>query len=136
MQGREMMGWLTHLQHIRDKNVIFVGILDSRVDEYGRPLHELQIEGSKTGRELPGIVDEVITMAVMQGDEKTPPYRAFVCQTLNEWNYPAKDRSGKLELLEEPHLGKLLQKINGGGNEPKNTLDFNLAKNNNGGNNA
>ena len=72
----------------------------------------------------------------MQGDEKTPPYRAFVCQTLNEWNYPAKDRSGKLELLEEPHLGKLLKKINGDGNNPNNTLDFNLAKNDNGGNNA
>ena len=31
MQGREMMSWLTHLQHIRDKNVIFVGILDEKV---------------------------------------------------------------------------------------------------------
>ena len=59
MQGREMMGWLTHLQHIREKNVIFVGILDSRVDHFGRPIHKLQIEGSKTGRELPGIVVEL-----------------------------------------------------------------------------
>ena len=88
MQGREMMSWLTHLQHIRDKNVIFVGILDEKVDEYGRTMYELQIEGSKTGRELPGIVDEVITMAVMPSEEHGP-YRAFVCQTLNEWGYPA-----------------------------------------------
>ena len=43
-----MMSWLTHLQHIRDKNVIFVGILDSRVDDYGRTNYDLQIEGSKT----------------------------------------------------------------------------------------
>ena len=71
MQGREMMAWLTHLQHIRDKNVIFVGILDEKVDEYGRTMYELQIEGSKTGRELPGIVDEVITMAVMPSEEHT-----------------------------------------------------------------
>ena len=124
MQGREMMNWLTHLQHIRSKNVIFVGILDEKVDDYGRKLFELQIEGAKTGRELPGIVDEVITMAVMTGDEATGTYRAFVCQTLNEWGYPAKDRSGRLDVLEEPHLGKLLAKMSGGKNQSKKELTF------------
>ena len=127
MQGREMMGWLTHLQHIREKNVIFVGILDSRVDDFGRPIHDLQIEGSKTGRELPGIVDEVITMAVMPGDENHPPYRAFVCDALNEWNYPAKDRSGRLDSIEEPHLGKLLHKMSGKKSIDERPLNFNLA---------
>ena len=39
------------------------------------------------------------------------PYRAFVCQTLNPEKYPAKDRSGNLDLLEPPDLGKLLQKV-------------------------
>ena len=24
------------------------------------------------------------------------PYRAFVCQTINPWGFPAKDRSGRL----------------------------------------
>ena len=113
MHGREMMGWLTHLQHIRDKNVILVGILDSKIDDYGRTNYELQIEGSKTARELPGIVDEVITMTVMGGADNVKPYRAFVCQTLNEWGYPAKDRSGKLNVVEAPHLGKLINKLNG-----------------------
>jgi hypothetical protein len=77
MHGREMMSWLTHLQHIREKNVIFVGILDEITDDYGRKQYALQIEGSKTGRELPGIVDEVITMAILSGDHGQ--YRAFVC---------------------------------------------------------
>ena len=36
MHGREMMAWLTHIQHIREKNVIFVGILDEITDDYGR----------------------------------------------------------------------------------------------------
>ena len=111
MHGREMMSWLTHLQHIREKNVIFVGILDEITDDYGRKQYALQIEGSKTGRELPGIVDEMITMAIMTGDHGQ--YRAFVCQPLNEWGYPAKDRSGCLDTLEEPHLGKLMEKMNG-----------------------
>jgi len=124
MHGREMMGWLTHLQHIRSKNVIFVGILDERTDDYSRKIYELQIEGSKTARELPGIVDEVITMAVLTGDEATGPYRAFVCQTLNEWGYPAKDRSGRLEVLEEPHLGKLLSKMSGGVTQAERPLNF------------
>jgi|TARA_A100001391_G_scaffold65046_1_gene40677 hypothetical protein len=124
MHGREMMSWLTHLQHIRDKNVVFVGILDERIDEYSRTIYELQIEGSKTGRELPGIVDEVITMAIMTGDEKTGTYRSFVCQTLNEWGYPAKDRSGRLDTLEEPHLGKLLAKLSSDHSNHDKELDF------------
>lgn len=124
MHGREMMSWLTHLQHIRAKNVIFVGILDEHTDEYGRKQYDLQIEGSKTGRELPGIVDEVITMAVMPGDEGAGPYRAFVCQTLNQWGYPAKDRSGRLDILEEPHLGKLIAKMGSGAPQTSKTLTF------------
>ena len=114
MHGREMMAWLTHLQHIRDKNVIFVGILDEYTDDYGRKQYALQIEGSKTGKELPGIVDEVITMAVLGGDNGA--FRAFVCDALNQWGYPAKDRSGRLDTLEEPHLGKLIEKMGSGGN--------------------
>jgi hypothetical protein len=46
-QGREMMQWLTQLQHIREKNVVFVGILDEKTDDYGRQTYDLQIEGSK-----------------------------------------------------------------------------------------
>ena len=39
---------------------------------------------------------------------KDKPRRAFVCQSDNSQGYPAKDRSGRLEPIEEPHLGKLL----------------------------
>jgi hypothetical protein len=117
-----MMSWLTHIQHIRSKNVIFVGILDEITDECGRKQYSLQIEGSKTGRELPGIVDEVITMSVLTGDHGQ--YRAFVCQPLNEWGYPAKDRSGRLDTLEEPHLGKLIDKMSQGSNKTDKELTF------------
>ena len=40
------------------------------------------------------------------------PYRAFVCGP-NPWGYPAKDRSGRLDMIEEPHLGRLMAKIRG-----------------------
>jgi hypothetical protein len=51
-------------------------------------------------------------MAEIKDDAGTP-YRAFICQTINQWNFPAKDRSGRLDLIEEPHLGRLMAKIRG-----------------------
>ena len=112
LHGREMIAWLTHLQHTRAKNVWFVGILDEKLDDFNRRIFQPQIDGSKTGLELPGIVDEVLTMAEIK-DESGVPYRAFVCQTINPWNFPAKDRSGRLDLIEEPHLSRLMAKIRG-----------------------
>ena len=111
LHGREMISWLTHLQHTRSKNIWFVGILDEKLDDFNRKYYQPQIEGSKTGLELPGIVDQVITMAEVQLEEKGNSYRAFICQTINQFNYPAKDRSRRLEAIEEPHLGRLMEKI-------------------------
>ena len=110
LHGREMVAWLTHLQHTRAKNVIFVGILDEKVDDFNRKVFVPQIDGSKTGLELPGIVDEVLTLTSLP-DDKGVPQRVFVCHTQNSWGYPAKDRSGRLDLLEPPHLGRLIEKI-------------------------
>ena len=112
LHGREMIGWLTHLQHTRSKNIVFVGVLDEKLDDFNRKLFVPQIDGAKTGLELPGIVDEVLTLAELKSEDGSL-HRAFVCQTLNAWGYPAKDRSGRLELTEEPHLGRLFEKING-----------------------
>jgi len=110
LHGREMIAWLTHLQHTRAKNVIFVGILDEKFDDFNRKVFVPQIDGSKTGLELPGIVDEVLTLTSLP-DDKGVPQRVFVCHTQNSWGYPAKDRSGRLDLLEPPHLGRLIEKI-------------------------
>ena len=43
LHGREMIAWLTQLQHTRGKNVIFVGILDEKVDDFNRKLFVPQI---------------------------------------------------------------------------------------------
>lgn len=110
--GQELIAALTHLQHTRDKNVVLVGILDEKQDDFNRKVFVPQIDGSKTGLELPGIVDQVITMTALKADDGSL-YRAFVCHTLNPWGYPAKDRSGRLALIEEPHLGRLMTKMAG-----------------------
>ena len=121
--GQEMIGWLTHLQHTRRKNVWFVGILNEALDDFNRRVFSLQIDGSKTGLELTGIVDEVVTLAEIKSDDGAS-YRAFVCHTLNTWGYPAKDRSGRLDAIEEPHLGRLMEKIAGPAKPANERLDF------------
>ena len=111
LHGREMILWLNQLQHARDKNVVFVGILEKIVDEFNHAEWQLQMEGSKTGRELPGIVDQIITYQFLNFGDDKPPIRGFVCTAPNAWNYPAKDRSGRLDQIEPPDLGKLLSKL-------------------------
>lgn len=126
--GQEMIGWVTQLQHIGARNVWFVGLLDAKRDDFNRPYFEPQIEGSKTGLELPGIVDEVITMTELTPEEENAaPCRAFVCQRPNRWGYPAGDRSGKLGLVEEPHLGRLMEKIRGGKRAATSDYEYKIA---------
>lgn len=110
--GREMVGWLKQFQHAPRVNVWLVGLLNEVKDDFGRVSHVMQVEGSKTALEAPGITDQVITMTQFTPEEGAP-YRAFVTHAVNQWGFPAKDRSGRLDLIEEPHLGKLMQKISG-----------------------
>jgi hypothetical protein len=113
LHARGMLGWLNQLQHARERTVIFVAVLEKNTDDLNISTWQPQIEGAKTGRELPAIVDEIITMQWVDfGDRK--PVRAFVCNP-NPWGYPAKDRSGRLEQLEPPNLGALIEKLTGPG---------------------
>jgi AAA domain len=110
LHGREMINWLNQLQHARGRSVIFVAILEKVVDEFNRTEFQVQMEGSKTGRELPGIVDQIITMNWIDFGDGVPA-RAFVCTSPNQWQWPAKDRSGRLQQIEKPHLGELIAKL-------------------------
>lgn len=112
LHGREIIRWLTQLQHIRKLNVWMVGGLEYQEDEFKRGRWVPQMDGSKAARELPFIVDQVVTMAKIT-PEGGNPYRAFVCTTLNTQDVPGKDRSGRLGEIEEPNLGKLMDKIHG-----------------------
>jgi hypothetical protein len=110
LHGRQMMGLLNQIQQARGRHVVFVAILERVTDEFNRSDWQPQIEGRKTSRELPGIVDQLITMQFVDfGDGK--PVRAFVCTSPNPWQFPAKDRSAKLDQIEQPHLGKLITKL-------------------------
>ena len=114
LHARSLIGWLNQLQHSRGRTVVFVAVLEKHIDDLNIATWQPQIEGGKTGRELPAIVDEIVTMQWVDfGDRK--PVRAFVCTNPNTWNFPAKDRSGKLEQLEPPNLGLLIEKLTGPG---------------------
>jgi len=110
LHARELIAWLMHLQQARAVNVVFLGILETVTDDYNNKEHRLQLEGARTSRELPAVVDQVITYNWINfGDGVLT--RAFVCTSPNPWQFPAKDRSGRLEQIEEPDLGKLLAKL-------------------------
>jgi len=117
--AREVIGLMKHLQHAPGKTVIFVGILEKITDEFNRTIWQPQMEGGKAARELPGIVDQVISMSLFAADEdnwRHDPERAdirrLVCRAGNPFGLPAKDRSGRLDITEAPDLGALLAKIN------------------------
>ncbi len=115
--GQEMITVLTHLQHVRDKHVIYVAILEEKTDDFNRRFYQLQLEGSKTALELPGVLDEVVTLAILKADDGTN-YRGFVTRADNPFGFPSKDRSGRLDAIEEPHLGKLIAKCLGHKQDP------------------
>jgi len=115
----EVIGLLKHLQHAPGKTVIFVGILERIVDEFNRTNWQPQMEGGKAARELPGIVDQVLTLSLFAPEEdgwrhdpEKAQERRLVCQSGNPFGLPAKDRSGRLDVTETADLGALLSKIN------------------------
>lgn len=114
--GEEMVTWITHMQHA-PKSVILSGILERHEDDLKRVTYAPQIEGSKTGREMPGIFDVILAMdyltdergkAIILDGKKV---RAFFPTADNPQGYPSKDRSGTLEMTEPPNLGDLIAKI-------------------------
>jgi hypothetical protein len=117
--GRQVIRLLRHVQHAQGKSVFFVGGLDGYVNEAQQLVFEPQAEGNKTKSELPYIVDQVITMSDFDYTDAgfthnigKGQFRALCCKSPNPWGLPAGDRSGKLEMIEEPHLGRLIEKIN------------------------
>jgi len=109
--ARELLTWLNVLQYARGKNVVLACVLEFVKDEFNRGEWRLQIEGSKTARELPAILDQVVSYQFLDFGDGKPPERGFCCVSPNPWAYPAKDRSGRLNLVEAPDLGQLLSKL-------------------------
>lgn len=120
--GRSVVDMLKHIQHAPGVDVVFVGGIDDGKDESGRENWVMQSEGKKVAQEIPYIVDQIITFSDFDWVQGQPvhnlgrgQHRAFCCKSPNPWGLPAGDRSGALDMIEEPHLGKLMAKINSAG---------------------
>lgn len=138
--GRETVRLLRHVQHAPGKNTVFVGGLELKVDDFGRVSYRAQTEGSKTADELPFIVDQIVTMSNFDFDKESGTFlhnfgkgeiRAFCCSSPNPWGLPGGDRSGNLQLIEEPHLGRLIEKTNRPQLPPAQRLHYGITGNTN-----
>lgn len=92
-------------------NVYFSCKEERKTDDTGITRILPAMPGSKLGGQLPYYFDQVLHYEIVH-DANGNPFRAL--RTAANFNCEAKDRSGALEELEEPNLGKLFNKINGG----------------------
>lgn len=121
--GTELADWARQLQYAPRLNIFLVGGIKESEDEIGRKQWVPMVDGS-AAKKFPYIFDQIITMAEMQKPDSEELYRAFVCQKMNPWGYPAGDRSGALDMLEKPHLGDLLAKIEAKGSTATSDLAY------------
>lgn len=109
----ELGSLIRSFRDIKGKNVIFsakqVRITD---DDTGITSYFASMPGKTLLNGLPFFFDEVLYMTLMQAEDGTS-YR--VLKTQPEFGHDAKDRSGKLNFIEEPDLTKIFNKIKGVG---------------------
>jgi hypothetical protein len=104
----QMSELLRSFRDIPGKNVYFSAKLEKAADELGRISYAPSMPGNKMGQSLPFFFDEVLALRV-EKDAEGIAQRALMCDSDGMW--VAKDRSGKLDQWELPHLGDLITKM-------------------------
>ncbi len=100
-----------------EKNVYFSAKAEIREQPDGKMLYGAGMPGKKSSQGLAYFFDEFFYLGIGSTDVPDPAtgvvnkiqYRYL--QTQADTQYEAKDRSGVLEAVEEPHLDKIFQKI-------------------------
>jgi phage nucleotide-binding protein len=94
------------------RNVYMIAKMEKAKDEAtGKMLFYPSFPGAKLSQKVPFLFDEVFALRTEVEDGEIT--RAF--QTSSDGRYVAKDRSGKLDLWEEPDLAQIYSKIVTGG---------------------
>lgn len=105
----EMQALLRKFRDIPNKNVLFTCKQQRVVDsDTEKTMYLPSMPGSKLHQAIPYMFDEVFALRVEKDDEGED-FR--ILQTNRDGRYEAKDRSGKLEMWEEPSLFALMKKI-------------------------
>jgi phage nucleotide-binding protein len=109
----------TQIRMFRDlpgKHVYFSAKLEQRNSEStgsGAAQCGPAMPGSKTSQGMAYYFDEVFMLGIGNVPGTTPPQTYRYLQTQPDFMNEAKDRSGKLDPVEEANLGKIFQKITG-----------------------
>ncbi len=104
----EQMANTVRLFRDQPKNVYFTAKSELVKDENGVAQYAPSLPGNKMSQQIPYWLDEVFNLGMgttADGSE----YRYL--RTSPTMKFTAKDRSGSLEAMEEPHLGKIFSKI-------------------------
>lgn len=105
----QMESAIRAFRDIQGKNIYFSSKMEPMKDDLtGSIKWGPSMPGSKLGPKLPYFFDEVFRLGVNR-DNKDHTFRYL--QTQPDLQYNAKDRSGALAAMEEPHLGKIFAKI-------------------------
>jgi hypothetical protein len=109
----KMMMTVKQFRDIPGFNVCMTAKEEMTKNETGVTLSGPMMPGSKVGPGLPYYFDEVFHLDV--GTTATGQKYRFL-QTDGDLQYEAKDRSGRLDLIERPDLTYIFNKIRGGSN--------------------
>jgi phage nucleotide-binding protein len=106
----QMADLIRAFRDLPGKHVYFTAKAEKAQDEEGRLLYAPSMPGNKTGQQLPYFFDEVLALRVERNQEG----KVFrILQADSDGVWLAKDRSGKLDIWEEPDLGAVIAKIGG-----------------------
>ena len=103
-----MLDLMRAFRDLSGRNVYFSAKQERIQDDSGRLLFGPSMPGQKLAQQVPYLFDEVFCYQMVR-DENNVPKRVLLTQP--DGISVAKDRSGKLDLWEEPDLGVIINKI-------------------------
>jgi hypothetical protein len=108
----QMMILVRSFRDIPGKNVYFSAKMEySKDTATGVHKYLPMMPGQKLGPQLPYLFDEVFHLGVAKGQDGSD---YTYLRTKADFQYEAKDRSGSLDSMEPPDLGRIFNKITGG----------------------
>lgn len=112
----KMTGIIKGFRDLKEKHV-YISAKEVRIkdDFLGKMYSSPAMPGQVLGPGLAYYFDEVFHMETARTEEDGSIYRLF--RTVSDDLCVAKDRSGHLNDIEEPHLGKIIEKIKKGVNQ-------------------
>lgn len=105
----KMFELLRAFRDLPGRNIYMSAKMDRQKDEQtGGMIYGPAMPGAKLGLGIPYLFDEVFVLRAEKADDGNV-YRTL--QTGQDYQYIAKDRSGVLDMFEEPNLASIVSKI-------------------------